>query len=81
MKEREMISASNPQSLAGLGLTTRVRNSLQRHGISTIEELTVRSSEELRFDVRGLGPGGIKQINAALAAHGFCLALSTYKSR
>ncbi|MFE4198904.1 DNA-directed RNA polymerase subunit alpha C-terminal domain-containing protein [Paenarthrobacter sp. NPDC056912] len=63
-----------------LGLPTRALNSLQRRGISTIGQLIERSAEDLQFYVQGLGPGGIKEIKAALARQGLSLAASRNRS-
>lgn len=62
--------------ITDLGLPTRPLNSLRRHGISTTEQLTSWSPEDLQFEIQRLGPGGIKAIKAALERHGLSMAAS-----
>ncbi|MBP2268369.1 hypothetical protein J3A64_003833 [Pseudarthrobacter sp. PvP004] len=66
--------------LTELGLPARPMTSLRRRGISTIEELITWSAEDLRFEVQGLGRGGLKEIEAALARLGLQLSATTRRS-
>jgi DNA-directed RNA polymerase alpha subunit len=60
--------------LAALGLTSRPLNSLLRHGVNTIAQLVTHSREQLKHEIRGLGAGGVAEVEAALARHGLNLA-------
>ncbi|MGO4431725.1 DNA-directed RNA polymerase subunit alpha C-terminal domain-containing protein [Paenarthrobacter sp. RAF9] len=56
-----------------LGLSSRAMNSLLRYGISTVATLITWSPEDLLFCVRGLGWGGIEEIERALVRQGLSL--------
>ena len=67
-------------ALADLGLSSRSLNSLKRRGISTIDQLIAWSAADLRFEIRGLGPGSVEQIEWALSQQGLSLATTTARS-
>ncbi|WP_396020565.1 DNA-directed RNA polymerase subunit alpha C-terminal domain-containing protein [Arthrobacter sp. ISL-48] len=57
-----------------LGLSTRGRNALLRHGIRTVGQLITRSRDDLVHEIFGLGTRAVTEIEAALYREGLGLA-------
>ena len=70
--ETEEIETSGSVSLQDLGLTTAVTNNLAAGGITTIEELVGKTSEDI-LGIAKIGPKAIEQIIAGLKDNGFSL--------
>lgn len=66
--------------LADPHLSPRARNALLRHGMTTIEELTSRTRQELLTEIIGLGAGSLNQIEEALARKNLTLATASTHS-
>ena len=75
-----------------LNLSTRVYNSLRRYGISTIEQLeSVENMFDLHCHVRGIGEGGLQEIEYKLKMfrfgkdlvvnNGECICFETVRRR
>jgi hypothetical protein len=59
---------------AGNPMSARVLTALGRARIRTLEELVLRSADELEIFVRGIGPVGVQYIQDSLARCGYTLA-------
>jgi len=70
--ESEEIETSENVSLQDLGLTTAVINNLSAGGITTIEELVNKTSEDV-LGIAKIGPKAVEQISAGLKDNGFSL--------
>ena len=70
--ESEEIETSESVSLQDLGLTTAVINNLSAGGITTIEELVSKTSEDI-LGIAKIGPKAVEQISAGLKDNGFAL--------
>lgn len=70
--ETEEIETSGSVSLQDLGLTTAVINNLAAGGITTIEELVGKTSEDI-LGIAKIGPKAVEQIIAGLKDNGFSL--------
>ncbi len=55
-------------SLDDLLKNSRLSDSLARAGITTLEQLAERSKEEVK-ELRGIGPSGLRQLEALLEQH------------
>ncbi|MDG2352178.1 MAG: DNA-directed RNA polymerase subunit alpha C-terminal domain-containing protein [Acidimicrobiales bacterium] len=66
------METSGNVSLQDLGLTTAVTNNLAAGGITTIEELVGKTSEDI-LDIAKIGPKAVEQIIAGLKDNGFSL--------
>ena len=60
--------------LADPNISLRAQNALLRHGMTTIEELTSRTRQELLTEIIGLGIGSLNRIEEALARKNLSLA-------
>jgi len=58
--------------ISSLGLSTRAKNALSKHGISTVGQLSALSIDDLS-SIDGMGSHSVKEIDAAL--HGIGVAL------
>ena len=70
--ESEEIETSENVSLQDLGLTTAVINNLAAGGITTVEELVSKTSEDV-LGIAKIGPKAVEQITAGLKDSGFSL--------
>ena len=70
--ESEEIETSENVSLQDLGLTTAVINNLAAGGITTVEELVSKTSEDV-LGIAKIGPKAVEQITAGLKDTGFAL--------
>ena len=70
--ESEEMETSGNVSLQNLGLTTAVINNLAAGGITTIEELVGKTSEDI-LGIAKIGPKAVEQIIAGLKDNGFSL--------
>lgn len=70
--ESEEMETSGNVSLQNLGLTTAVINNLAAGGITTIEELVSKTSEDV-LGIAKIGPKTVEQIIAGLKDNGFSL--------
>ncbi len=66
------VATDRGASIDDLGLHPRATSSLKRGGISTVGQLTAKTSEEL-LAIDGIGPASVTEIEAKLAEHGMAL--------
>lgn len=74
---RRSLELGSARPIGELGLTGRTANALLRHGVNTVGQLIARSRHELAFEIRGLGEGGLAEIEKALKDRGLGLAAGT----
>ena len=58
-----------PTPLSDLRLSNRTHDALHRAGITTIEELQKRTTDELLLTVLNFGIHGAREVEAAIAAY------------
>ena len=72
MIKEEVVTVENKyeeMTIEELDLSCRSNNCLKRAGISTVQELTQKSEEDM-FKVRNLGKKSLKEVKEKLAAIG-----------